>query len=271
MNAKMRPYIALFRQRLLGGLQYRAGFWGTAITHVVWVYVRVAIVAVFYRHGNGQAGITLEQAAAMIWLQEMALNLMPGFGVDTTVWSRISRGDVGYDLVRPLDVYNHWYVSALSDKLARFLLSIGPVLVMALLAPGTVRLRLAASPLSILAGFFTLATGLMLSCAVICLCYAAQMDVNVGNGPAGALMTVAQILAGSLLPLQLWPDALQTFLRWQPFASMMDLPLRFMAGAAALSELPQVLLTQALWGVAIWRLGRAWMGLNLRRLIVQGG
>ena len=271
MKGRLKPYAALFRQRLLEGLQYRAGFWGSTITHVVWVIVRVVIVGIFYRHGSGQAGVTLTQAAAMIWLQEMALNLMPGFGVDFTVWNKIAKGDVAYDLVRPLDVYSQWYVSALSDKLARFMLSIVPVTAVALLARGDMGLYLAPSPLSVLAGLFTLATGLMLSCAVICLCYAVQMDVNMGDAPSRVMMILAQILAGSVLPLQLWPDAMQTFLRWQPFAAMMDLPLRFMAGSASLSELPPVLLSQLVWGVLIWRLGRAWIGRNLRRLIAQGG
>ncbi|MBQ8952518.1 MAG: hypothetical protein IJ048_00245 [Clostridia bacterium] len=271
MKARMKPYLAIFRQKLLGGLQYRAGFWGTTTTHVVWVYMRVVLVSIFYRYGRGQAGVTLSQAATMIWLQEMALNLMPGFTADNTAWEKISKGDVGYDLVRPLDVYNHWFVSAFSDKLARFLLAIGPVAVFALLTPGEIGLCLSPSPLSLLAGLVTLATGLILSCTVICLCYAAQMDVNVGDAPARVLMIVAQILAGSLLPLQLWPDGMQAFLRLQPFAAMMDLPLRFFAGSAALSELPGVLLGQVIWGVLIWRLGRAWIGLNLRRLVAQGG
>ena len=271
MKERVKPYLAIFRQKLMSGLQYRAGYWGTTTTHVVWVYMRVVIVGIFYRYGSGQAGVTLSQAATMIWLQEMALNLMPGFGVDFAVWDKISKGDVGYDLVRPLDVYNHWYMSALSDKLARFLLSIGPVMAFALLTPGEIGLRLSSSPLHLLAGLFTLATGLVVSCAVICLCYAAQMDVNVGDAPARVLMIVSQILAGSLLPLQLWPDGMQAFLRLQPFAAMMDLPLRFFAGSAALSELPGVLLGQLAWGVLIWRLGRAWIGRNLRRLVAQGG
>ena len=271
MKTSMKPYFAIFRQKLLSGLQYRAGFWGTTTTHVVWVYMRVVVVSIFYRYGSGQAGVTLAQAATMIWLQEMALNLMPGFGVDSAVWNRISKGDVAYDLVRPLDVYNHWYMSALSDKLARFLLSIGPVTLFAVLTPGEIGLHLSSSPLSLLAGLATLATGLILSCAVICLCYAVQMDVNVGDAPARVLMILSQILAGSLLPLQLWPDALQGFLRLQPFAAMMDLPLRFFAGTASLDELPRVLLSQAAWGVLIWRLGRIWIGHNLRRLIAQGG
>ena len=70
MRARMKPYYAIFRQKLRDGLQYRAGFWGTTATHVVWVYVRVVIVDIFYRYGSGQAGVTLRQAAAMIWLQE---------------------------------------------------------------------------------------------------------------------------------------------------------------------------------------------------------
>ena len=45
----------------------------------------------------------------------------------------------------------------------------------------------------------------------------------------------------------------------------------FFAGSAALSELPGVLLGQLAWGVLIWRLGRAWIGRNLRRLVAQGG
>ncbi len=271
MKTNIKPYLAIFRQKLLSGLQYRAGFWGTTTTHVVWVYIRVVTVDIFYRYGSGQAGVTLAQAATMIWLQEMALNLMPGFGVDSAVWDKISKGDVGYDLARPLDVYSHWYVSALSDKLARFLLSIGPVMAFALLTPGEIGLRLSSSPLHLLAGIVTLTTGLLLSCAVICLCYAAQMDVNVGDAPARVLMIVSQILAGSLLPLQLWPDGMQAFLRLQPFAAMMDLPLRFFAGSASLSGLPRVLLSQAVWGALIWRLGRMWIGRNLRRLILQGG
>ncbi len=117
----------------------------------------------------------------------------------------------------------------------------------------------------------TLITGLFFSCAVICLSYAAYMDVSVGPSLANVLMLISQVLAGSVLPLQLWPDKMQRFLAWQPFAGLMDLPLRFMVGSATLSELPRVLLLQAFWGAVIFLLGRFWIRRNLRRPIVQGG
>lgn len=267
----MKACFALFRQQLMAQLQYRASFWSKLITSIFWAYTHSAILLAFYRFGAGTAALTLTQAVAMIWIREIASNLLPGFGMDMGVWNKICKGEVAYDLVRPMDIYTNWYMSALAVKLAPCLLNALPITLAALITPGQLGLRLSVSPLCFCAGLFTLITGLFFSCAVICLSYAACMDANVGPHPANVLMLIVQVLAGSILPLQLWPDSLQRFLVWQPFAGLMDLPLRFMVGSADLSELPRVLLLQAFWGVAIFLLGRFWMHRNLRRLIVQGG
>lgn len=267
----MKACFALFRQQLMVQLQYRASFWSKLATNIFWACTHAAILVAFYRFGAGNAALTLSQAIAMNWIREIAANLLPGFGMDMGVWTKICKGEVAYDLVRPMDIYTHWYVSALAVKLAPCLLNVLPITLAALIMPGSFALRLSVSPLCFCAGLLTLTTGFFFSCAVICLSYAACMDANVGPHPANVLMLITQILAGSILPLQLWPDKLQPFLSWQPFAGLMDLPLRFMVGSADLSELPRVLLLQALWGAAIFLLGRFWMRRNLRRLIVQGG
>lgn len=266
-----RAYLALFRQQLLSKLEFRVSLWSKLSTNVFWAYVRSAIILAFYRYGSGSTELSLSQAVSMVWLQQIALNLLPGFGMDFTVWNKITSGDVGYDLLRPLDIYGHWYANALAIKLAPFLLAVVPVSLFALLTPGDLGLHLHVSPLSFLAGVLTLSTGLLLSCAMICLCYAACMDTRIGPAPANVLMTVSQILAGSLLPLQLWPDFLQPLLSLQPFAGMLDMPLRFFVGSASLAQLPRVLLLQLVWGVILWQLGRRWIDRNLRHLILQGG
>lgn len=269
--SRFYAYFALCRQQLLSKLAYRAGLWSKLSTNIFWAYVRCAILIAFYRYGTGEAGLSLSQAVSMVWLQQIALNLLPGFGMDFTVWNKITTGDVGYDLLRPLDIYGHWYANAVAIKLAPFALALVPVTLAALLTPGAWGLRLSVSPLSFLAGLLTLSTGLLVSCAVICLSYAACMDTRVGPVGANIIMTVSQILAGSLLPLQLWPDFLQPFLALQPFSAMMDLPLRFFVGSASLAELPRVLLLQLVWGALIVLVGRCWIGRNLRKLVLQGG
>lgn len=275
MNAMMsalRPYFSILRKNLTGQLQYRTGTWTKLFINAFWGCARSAIIAAFYRYGSGESALTLQQAVTMVWLQQIALNLLPGFGgMDQAVWSKIVRGDVGYELLRPMDVYAHWYASAAASKIAPFLLSAAPITLAGLLVPGEIGMGLPASPAHLAACLLTLATGLTISCAVIMFSYALLMNVNAGTGPANILMYTAQILAGSVLPLQLWPESVQSLMRSLPFAGMMDLPLRFFVGSEPLANLPGVIFMQLFWAAALIALGRLWIGRRLNRLTIQGG
>ncbi len=267
----LKPFWAILRKNLTGGLQYRAGTWSKLATNAFWGCARSAILIACYKYGSADTAIDMQQAVTLIWLQQIALNLLPGFGMDWTVWSNISSGGVGYELLRPMDIYGHWYANAIAVKLAPFLLSTLPMATLAFLMPGDLGMSLPASPMHLVACLLTLLTGLLVSCTAICMSYAMLLDVNVGNHPAGIFMTITQILAGSILPLQLWPDSMQTFLRLQPFAGMMDLPLRFYIGSEPLTALPGVLALQLVWGIVLAFLGRSWINRNLKKLVIQGG
>lgn len=270
-NIHIRPYLSILRKNLTGGLQYRAATWGKLLTNAFWGCARSAIIVAFYKYGSGSSALTMQQAVTMIWLQQITLNLLPGFGMDFTVWSKIVRGDVGYELLRPLDIYAHWYANAAAVRLAPFLLAVLPMSAVALLIPGDIGMSLPVSVPHLLACLLSMAGGLTVSCAAICLSYAMLMDVNVGTGPASIFMSLTQLLAGSVLPLQLWPEKLQAFMKYQPFAGMMDLPLRFYVGSERLSALPGTLLLQLFWAAALIWAGRTWIRRNLSRLTIQGG
>lgn len=271
MTSKIAPYWALLRQQLIAGLQFRAGLWAKLTTNIFWGYVRAVIIWAFYKYGSGSASISLQQAVGIIWLQQIALNLVSGFGMDFTVWEKIRSGNVGYELLRPLDVYAHWYANAVAVKLAPFLTAIVPVAAVALLVPGELGLMPPVSFMHLIACLFTLMTGLVLSCGTICLSYAMLMDVRVGEAPSNMMMTLIQIMAGAYLPLSLWPQWMQGFLYWQPFAGVLDLPLRFYVGAAPVSDVLRVVLIQAGWATLIIWAGRRWIGRNLKKLTMQGG
>lgn len=275
-GALMRSYRALFRQQMIAGVQFRAAFWSRLLTNIFWGYVRSVILYAFYVHGAGGAApegaaLSLPQAVGMVWLSQAAGNLLPGWGMDFAVWNGISRGDVAYELARPLDIYAHWYARALAMRVAPFALAIVPVAGVALLVPGGLGLMPPVSPAGLLACLCALTGGLLVSCATICLSYALLMDVRFGPAPANIVLTVSQILSGLYLPLSLWPDWMQGFLTWQPFAGMMDLPLRFYVGAADPALLPQTMAAQLVWAALLIPLGRAWINRNLRKLALQGG
>lgn len=268
----LKPYFSILRKNLTGKMQYRGATWTQLLTNAFWGCARSAIIVAFYKYGSGEAALTMEQAVTMIWIQQIAMNLLPGMGgLDQAVWMKIVRGDVGYELLRPMDVYAHWYASAAAGKLAPFLLAVIPMTLAGQLVPGEIGMGPPASVWHLLACLLTLATGLAVSCAVICISYAMLMKANSGTGPANIFMYGTQILAGSVLPLQLWPESIQTLMKYQPFSGMMDLPLRFFVGSEPLSSLPGVLGMQAFWAAALILIGRLWIRRNLNKLTIQGG
>ena len=220
---------------------------------------------------QGEADLTMRQAVSMVWLQQVAGSLVPGWNTDIALYTQIRSGDVAYELLRPMDAYAHWYVKSLAGRLGPFLLALVPVLGVGLLVPEPWGLGAPASPLHALACLLTLLSGVFTSCAMILLSYAMLLDVRVGDAPSRMAVTVAQILSGLYLPLQLWPEAMQTFLYYQPFAGMLDLPVRLYVGAQPLARAGEIVLLQAFWTAVFVLAGRAWIGRSFRKLVIQGG
>lgn len=269
----MKAYFSILRQQMIGQMQYRAGFWAGMSTHIFWGVARAAILVAFYVYGQGEAGITMQQAVSMVWLQQLAGVLVPGWNTnaDAALYNQLRTGDVAYELLRPLDAYTHWYVRSIAGRIGTFLLELVPILGIGLLVPEPWGLGAPVSPLHALACLITLLSGLFTSCAMILLSYAMVLDVRVGDAPSRMAVTVAQILSGLYLPLQLWPEGMQTFLYYQPFAGMLDLPVRLYVGAQPLSRAGEIVLLQAFWTAVFVLAGRAWIGRSFKKLVIQGG
>jgi ABC-2 type transport system permease protein len=190
---------------------------------------------------------------------------------DNEVWEKIRNGEVGVELCRPLDLYAHWFTRAAATRLAPFLLQLAPVAAVAMLLPAPYHLPPPASPEGFFACLLAIGAGLLLSCACLGMTYALLLKVRWGEGPAWIMLITADVLSGSYLPLQLWPEWAQPFLLWQPFAGLLDLPLRFYVGTMAAEAVWRVVLFQLTWAVILAAAGWCWTRRSLNRLVIQGG
>jgi ABC-2 type transport system permease protein len=82
---------------------------------------------------------------------------------------------------------------------------------------------------------------------------------------------LSMVLSGAYLPLQMWPDVLQGFLFFQPFAGNLDLPLRLYVGSLSAGGGAVIIGTQLAWTAVFIAAGRVIMRRKLRNIIVQGG
>src|SRR4051812_39272181 len=109
---RARPYVAAFSTRFLLMLQYRAAALAGFTTQCWWGAIKVMVYAAFYRASPGVSSpITLPQLITYTWLSQAFLSLS-AWTCDPAVAAGVRDGTVGYDRLRPVDVYLLWYMRA---------------------------------------------------------------------------------------------------------------------------------------------------------------
>lgn len=272
----LRACKSILRINLVSMLQFRAAAWAKMSTFVFYGFVHVVLILIFYKYGvNGSAGsdagMSSAQAVSYTWLVQVIACIFPVLGYDGEVRNKIINGDVGIELCRPLDLYFHWFSRAMAAKLAPFLMGVIPITVVAMLLPAPYNLLPPASVAGLAAMLLCLVTGLMLSCAVICLGYGLLLNLRWGDGPVNIMLVITDVLSGSYLPLQLWPAAAQKFLLYQPFAGLADIPLRLYVGTMAPELVWQAVAIQLVWILIFVAAGRTLMMKSIRQIVIQGG
>ncbi len=277
LRRMLRAMGSIFRIQLAEGLQYRLSALSGAAISIFWCFIEITVLSVFYLHGDraGAAGVgngmTLRQAVSYQWLSQF-LCVMGMVGISGDILRKIDSGDVGVELCRPLSLYGHWFAKSTASRVAPLFLR-GALILLAglLLAPFSIGLLPPASWGGLLCALLSTCLAVLLSSAYSMLVCVVRLNVHYGNGPMHMLLLLANVLSGSFLPLQLWPDALQPFLLVQPFAGTLDLPVRLYHGLLRPADALWVMALQAGWTVLFILLGRWAMSRRLRRIIVQGG
>jgi ABC-2 type transport system permease protein len=219
--------------------------------------------------------MTVRQAVDYIWLGQALLMMLP-WSADQELARMVRSGDVAYERLRPLDTYAYWYARAVARRTATPLLRAIPMLVLTgVLLPS---LGFPEWGLSAPAGLA--AAGLFASSMVFVIALASAfstlLDVLVvatlsERGVNTFVAPFATVFSGSLVPLPLLPDWMQPVMRYQPFAGLLDFPLRIysghLAGSAALAAIGR----QAVWAIVFIAIGKALTVRVMARLQIQGG
>lgn len=268
------PYQAVFRARFSLLLQYRAAALAGFVTQCWWGAIKIMVFAAFFR-GATATPMTLRQAIDYVWLAQALLTLIP-WSVDPEIARMVRSGDVAYERLRPLDAYWFWYARAVARRTATPLLRAIPMVITAgLLLPLLGLPEWALSPpdgwgaAALFAASLVLVIALAAAVATLmeAVTVAALSERGVNMIMGGAII----VFSGNLVPLPLLPDWLQPFLQWQPFAGLLDTPLRIYSGHLAGSDASLAFARQAGWVVVLVLTGRVLMQRVMARLQAQGG
>ena len=270
LGVRVKPYAGLLRMRMRAMLAYRWAAAAGVATQWLFGLARVMVLMAFYHYNAGATDMPLSQAITYTWLGQAVLGILPWNG-DPEINESVRSGQVAYELCRPVDLYWMWYARSLAMRSATTLLRAGPQFVIALLiVPPDIRMVMP-DMLSLLCWIPATLAAVLLAAAVTNLLHIALFWTVNGEGLVRLLPNLLLVLTGMMVPLPLLPDGLQTMLRLQPFAGIMDLPIRLFCGELPPGALPEVLALQLFWTAVMLLLGRYLIGRGLKRLEVAGG
>ena len=263
----MRGYLALTAARFRVLLQYRAAAVAGIATQLFWGLIRMMIFLAFYHSSNRPQPMSQADIVTYVWLGQAMLGLLP-WNFDADVRNMLRTGSVAYELVRPLDLYAHWYCRAFAQRVAPTLMRSVPLFVVALLWFG---MRPPPGMASGCAWLLTTLGATLLNTAFMTLVTITMFWTLSGEGLQRLAPFLVYMFSGMLLPLAFWPAWAQPTLHLLPFRGMVDVPFRVYLGQISPGQALTEFTIQLLLTTGMVFTGRALVARGTHRLVIQGG
>lgn len=262
----MRAYLAVFSARFRALLQYRAAALAGVGTQFFWGLIRMMIFTAFIKYSAADSPMSLEEVITYIWLGQAFFALVP-LRVDMEVAMMIRSGNIAYELLRPVDLYNYWLMRAIAARIAPTLMKCIPILVVASIV-GWIKWP---GPAGLAAFTVTILGAVVLSSAYTTIMTIMVLRTVSARGFNQLLAMISWIGSGLIIPLPLFPDAWQTVLNILPFRGLGDVPFRLFTGHIAAAEVGALAAHQLAWILVFVFAGRLLLAGSLKRVVVQGG
>jgi ABC-2 type transport system permease protein len=217
-----RKYLAIFRLSLLSQLAYPAELWMRSI----FVFIIMFIFSSLWHTTYGEmgrarlGGLTLSE---MLWYLAITESILLSRPRDAMrIDEEVRTGQLAYQLARPYNYLLYRFAQMWGERLPRFLITLAVAGALAMLFSGGVGVGwdglLAGLPALVLA----LAVDFLLVSAISLLAFWVEDTAPFLFIYDRFLM----ILGGMLLPLELFPGALETVARVLPFSAVVYAPAR---------------------------------------------
>jgi len=263
-----RPAAALAGAGFRRWSTYRQAAVAGVFVNTVFGVIKLSILlAVADSAGGTVAGYDRVGLSTYAWMSQGLIAVVVIFAW-TELADRIRTGDIAVDLARPVDLQLAWLATDLGRALWGLLSrAVVPILFGAALfgfrVPGD------AAALLLLPVSVTLAVVVSFACRFMV--NLSAFWITEVRGPVTFYVLVAGLLAGHLVPVQLFPSWLQAVAYATPFPAIMQWPIDLVTGQASGWEALGIVAAQLGWAVALLALGRVVLGRATRRLVVQGG
>lgn len=248
-------------------LTYRAAAIAGLITNFGFGWLRASVLLALYNGRSAVEGITVSGLYTYVALTQAVMTYLAFFGW-ADLMNSVYSGEVGSDLLKPMNYFRYWLAQDAGRALVAFLLR--GVLIMILFSlvfpmiyPDSVIQWLALAAALILSWLVSFSYRFLINLA-------AFWTPNAkGVGRFGYV--ISWFFSGFLMPLRLFPEWVQTIANWTPFPHMLNTVVEIYIGTLQGTAVWQALILQAAWAVGLAIIGQLLLKTAVRRLVILGG
>lgn len=246
--------------------RYRAAAVGGIVTQCFFGAILVALYRTLTAGGDPAL---FRQTATYVWLQQILFRAY--FNADSELNEQVMTGSVSYSMLRPVDLHSWWLWRAMGQKTVGVAMRLLPMILLQMILPPDWRMLPPESFTAFARFLLSLSVGFLAITQVNLIASAVTMRTQDNRGISGMISLVMFIFSGNIIPLTLMPARLQTVMRLQPFAQLLDAPIRMYLGGMSGPEWAETMSVQVIWLVLLWGLSRLMWRRNLARIEIQGG
>ncbi|MDF2820578.1 MAG: transporter permease [Clostridiales bacterium] len=267
----MRKYISFFRLRFSTGLQYRSAALAGIVTQFIWGAMEILVFRAFYKADASAFPMELHALSSYIWMQQAFLALYMTWFLENEIFDSIKNGNISYELCRPINIYNMWFVRSVANRLSRAVLRCMPILIFASFLPAPFGLSLPKDLNSFLWFLITMLLGFLVVVAFCMLIYIVTFFTISPQGVRMVAVSMIELFAGSVIPLPFLPDGIRQVFELLPFASMQNVPLRIYSSDIAGKVIYTSAGLQLFWLITLILVGKMLTNKALKKVEIQGG
>lgn len=265
----MKKYLSFFKLRLNIALQYRASAIGGMFTQFFWAIMQILIYQAFYKVVTSN-NISLEQLVSYIWLKQ-AFYAIISVSTDSEIRNMIEKGNISYELCRPVNIYWMWFFKTLANKVAGGFLKSIPILVIAPFLPFGLSLQAPAGILEFILFIISLGMAVCLMAAILNVFYISQFYTISSKGIYSIFYAMISFLGGTFVPIALMPEFWQSLCYMLPVSLAADLPFRIYSGNISVNDSIIYIIMQIVWLAILTISGTIITNRRLKKVVIQGG
>jgi ABC-2 type transport system permease protein len=264
----VRLYAEVARRSFRRWSTYRAATVAGIFTNSIFGFIRAAVLVAVAHARPGVGGLSVRGFVTFSVLSQALMSYVGFFGDGGEIGERIKTGDIVSDLYRPVD-FQLWWLSADVGRAVFQLLGRGvPIVLIGALVYG---LQSPPSILAVLLFVVSLVGALLVGFGIRFLVQLSGFWLLDTRGTKQLVDTLTMFASGVLVPLSLFPHALEPIVRALPFAGLIQTPVDMFLGSKTGAEAVSAVALQLTWALVLILGGRLVMTTATRRVVIQGG